>query len=99
MDEVIIDKFIQEYRLENHINPFRKDEEFIDYIKDGIDEINEVCGAVIDYEKDRVARRLLKNYVLYADYKKLAEFKQLYGGDFDALQRKYFIISNKNTNI
>ncbi len=97
MDE--IENFIKEYREENHISPFREDSEFLEYVKDGIADINEVCGMKIDYEKDRKARRLLKNYVLYADYKRLAEFKQLYGGDYDALQRKYFITSNNTSDV
>ena len=40
----------------------------------GIYDINEYCGKKINYDMDLKARRLLKNYVLYADYKKLAEF-------------------------
>ena len=45
-------------------------------------------------DKDLKARRLLKNYVLYADYKRLAEFKQIYIGEYDELQRKYYVNSN-----
>ena len=52
------------------------------------------CGNKIDYDKDLKARRLLKNYVLYADYKRLAEFKQIYIGEYDELQRKYYVNSN-----
>ena len=36
------------------------------------------------------ARVLLKNYVLYANYKRLAEFKELYMSDYVALQIKYY---------
>lgn len=94
MNENEIQAFLNEYREENHTSPFREDSEFLEYVKDGIADINEVCGMEIDYKKDRKARRLLKNYVLYADYKKLAEFKQLYRGDYDELQRKYYIATN-----
>ena len=94
MDEEKIKVFLKEYKRENHISPFRDDSEFLEYIKDGIEDINGVCGCKIDYGKDRKARRLLKNYVLYADYKRLAEFKQLYIGDYDALQREYYVNSN-----
>lgn len=94
MDNAKIKVFMDEIRNEQHISPFREDAEFTNYIKDGIFDINQYCGATIDYDKDLSARRLLKNYVLYADYKRLAEFKQLYIGDYDALQRKYYINSN-----
>ena len=43
-----------------------------------------------DYEKDLKARSLLKNYVLYADYKKLAEFRELYGAEYALLQADYY---------
>lgn len=94
MDDAKMRVFMNEIRNEQHISPFRADDEFTDYIKDGIFDINKYCGVTIDYEKDLRARRLLKNYVLYADYKRLAEFKQLYIGDYDALQRDYYINSN-----
>ena len=92
-DDTKIKNFLNSYREENHVSPFREDSEFLEYIKDGMVDINHYCGTEIDYEADREARRLLKNYVLYADYKKLAEFKQLYVGDYDKLQRKYYINS------
>ena len=94
MENRKIINFIEEYRKENHISPFRSDDEFWEYVIDGVEDINGVCGTKIDYEKDRKARRLLKNYVLYADYKKLAEFKQLYVGEYDALQRAYYVKNN-----
>lgn len=98
MDDEKINKFIQEYRLENHISPFRDDKEFVEYVRDGEEDINKYCGSEIDYETDRKARRLLKNYVLYADYKKLAEFKETYIGDYVELQREYFL-KNNNTDV
>ncbi len=98
MNEEQIKEFLENYREENHISPFRENSEFIEYIKDGIEDINDYCGAKIDYIKDLKARRLLKYYVLYADYKKLAEFKQIYEGWYDELQRNYFI-KNNNSNI
>ena len=94
MNDIEIDLFLNEIRDEQHISPFREDSEFINYIKDGIYDINDYCGEKINYSKDLKARRLLKNYVLYADYKRLAEFKQIYIGDYDELQRKYYINSN-----
>ena len=97
-DEKILKKFLEEYKEENHISPFREDSEFVEYIKDGAEDIDKVCGTKIDYEKDRKARRLLKNYVLYADYKKLAEFKELYIGWYDELQR-YYYVKNNNSDV
>lgn len=94
MDDAKIGVFLNEIREEQHISPFREDSEFEGYIKDGIYDINIYCGKKIDYDKDLQARRLLKNYVLYADYKRLAEFKQIYIGEYDALQRKYYVNSN-----
>ena len=94
MKDEDIKVFLDEVRNEQHLSPFREDDEFISYIKDGIYNINHVCGKKIDYNIDLDARRLLKNYVLYADYKRLAEFKEKYVGDYDALQRKYYIDSS-----
>ena len=98
MDDAKRKKFLESYRNENHVSPFREDAEFLEYIEDGIEDIDNYCGTKIDYEKDKEARRLLKNYVLYADYKKLAEFKQLYIEKYDELQRKYFV-KNKSSDI
>lgn len=94
MEDSEIEVFLNEIREEQHISPFREDSEFEGYIKEGIYDINDYCGTKIKYEKDLKARRLLKNYVLYADYKKLAEFKSQYIGDYDELQRKYYVNSN-----
>lgn len=90
MDNSIIKVILDEIRNEQHISPFREDEEFTPYIKEGMYDINRFCGAEIDYEKDLKARRLLKDFVLYADYKRLAEFKEKYIGEYDALQREYY---------
>ncbi len=91
--EDTIKKIIEEYRLENQINPYREDLEFENYVKDGIYDINDFCGTEIDYEKDLDARSLLKNYVLYRDSKRLAEFKSLYMEEYHELQRNYYINS------
>lgn len=90
MDDTQIQKLLQEIKQEQHPSPFKEDEEFIGYIKDGEYDINNICGTEIDYEADLQARSLLKNYVLYADYKRLAEFKQLYGAEYAYLQAKYY---------
>ncbi len=94
MNQSEITKLTNEMREEYHISPFREDNEFINFIKDGEYDINEKVGCKIDYSKDLQARRLLKLYVLYADYKMTSEFKIKYMVEYDELQRKYFIASN-----
>lgn len=94
MTDTQIQELLQEIKNEQHLSPFKEDKEFIQYIKDGEYDINNNCGTVIDYEKDLQAKSLLKNYVLYADYKRLAEFKQLYGGEYAYLQAKYYKPAN-----
>ncbi len=81
-------KLLQEIKNEQH--PLEDDNTIIGYIKDGEGDINEFSGAKINYEIDTIAKSLLKNYVLYARYKKLAEFKQLYAGEYAFLQAKYY---------
>jgi hypothetical protein len=90
MNDTQIYDLLQEIKNEQHPSPFKDDEEYIGYIKDGEYDINYCCGTIIDYQKDREARSLLKSYVLYADYKRLAEFKQLYGAEYALLQAKYY---------
>lgn len=90
MNDTQIYDLLQEIKNEQHPSPFKDDEEYIGYIKDGEYDINYNCGTIIDYQKDREARSLLKSYVLYADYKRLAEFKQLYGAEYALLQAKYY---------
>lgn len=88
MTDAQIQKLLQEIKNEQH--PLEDDETLIGYIKDGEYDINEDSGEKIDYEIDLKAKSLLKNYVLYARYKRLAEFKQLYVGDYAYLQAKYY---------
>lgn len=83
-----LQSILQEIKNEQH--PMEEDETLIGYINDGIYDIDETSGEHIDYEVDRVAKSLLKNYVFYARYKRLAEFKQLYGGEYAYLQAKYY---------
>lgn len=90
MSEEQISDLLDEIKREQHPSPFKEDEEIIGYIKDGEYSINYDSGARIDYEKDLDARSLLKNYVLYADHKRLAEFKELYGADYENLKAKYY---------
>lgn len=88
MDDTQLLKLLQEIRNEQH--PLEDDETIMGYIKDGEYDINGDSGEIIDYEIDLKAKSLLKNYVLYARYKRLAEFKQLYAGEYANLQAKYY---------
>ena len=77
MEDVQIKKLVQEIREEQQISPFFADETIEQYIKEAEYDINDHCGTKIDYEKDLKARSLLKNYVLYANHKKLAEWRRI----------------------
>ena len=87
-------ELLQEIKNEQHISPFEEDSAIIGYIKEAMYDINK-CGPGIDYDTDLDARSLLKNRVLYAREKRLAEFKQLYAGEYAKLQAEYY----KPTNI
>ena len=90
MNTTQIEKILKEIKSEQHLSPFKEDEEIISYIKEGEFDINHVVGKEINYDEDLKARSLLKNYVLYADNKRLAEFKELYGGEYAFLQARYY---------
>ena len=90
MNDTQIQNLITEIRGEQHISPFEEDKVLEGYIKEAKYDINKSSGAEIDYEKDLKARSLLKNYVLYSRFKRLAEFKQLYVGEYANLQADYY---------
>lgn len=87
-----INELLKEIQNEQH--SFEDEETLKGYIKDAEYDINESSGVEIDYTKDLKARKLLKNFVLYDRYKRLAEFKQLYGGEYADLQAKYYNHTN-----
>lgn len=89
LDDEIIKSILNEIKSEQAISPKIPDDNFINYIKEGMYDLNDSVGCIIDYKTDLSARSLLKNYVLYANYKRLAEFKELYIKDYVALQFKY----------
>ena len=91
MSEEKIKEILQEIKDEQQIPSFFNDQSLINYIKEAEYSINQNSGNSIDYDKDLEARSLLKNYVLYANHKRLAEFKQLYCGEYAKLQ-KYLVI-------
>ena len=90
MNTTQIEKILKEIKSEQHLSPFKEDEEIISYIKEGEFDINYIVGKELNYDEDLQARSLLKNYVLYADNKRLAEFKELYGGEYAFLQARYY---------
>ena len=90
MSEEKIKEILQEIKDEQQIPSFFNDQSLINYIKEAEYSINQDSGNSIDYDKDLEARSLLKNYVLYANHKRLAEFKQLYCGEYAKLQAKYY---------
>ena len=92
-DQII--KLVSEIRIEQQVSPNLPDSNFISYVKSGEFDIDEIVGCKIDFEKDLKARELLKNYVLYANHKRLAEFKELYLPEYVSLQIKY----NRDSNL
>lgn len=90
MNDTQIQELIEQIRKEQHISPFEDDDVIKGYIKEAEYDINHHCGAEIDYEEDLKARSLLKDYVFYAREKRLAEFRQLYAGEYAILQAEYY---------
>ena len=89
----VISELIEDIRLEQQISPFIDDKMIRNFIQEGIYDIENVVGSTIDFTKDLKARTLLKNYVLYANHKRLAEFKNIYKAEYIELQRDYYINS------
>lgn len=90
MEKEKLKNLISEIRIEQQISPLIPDEPFESYIKEGIQDIDNIAGTKIQYQIDLEARSLLKNYVMYANHKRLFEFKEVYAGEYTKLQIKYF---------
>ncbi|MBQ9659413.1 MAG: hypothetical protein IJV31_11760 [Clostridia bacterium] len=88
MTKIQIKNIIEQIQNEQH--PIEDEETLAGYIEDAEYNINSYAGEKINYEIDLNAKSLLKNYVFYARYKRLAEFKQLYAGEYADLQAKYY---------
>jgi len=86
--KTIEETIVEEIKNEQH--PQEDDTTLMNYVKEAEYSINGNCGIEIDYEEDLEAKVLVKNYVLYRRYNRLAEFKQLYGGEYANLQAKYY---------
>lgn len=94
-DEILISVLVDEIILEQHISPNIPKKEINNYVKNAIFSINSSVGEMINYNEDLDARRLLKNYCLYARYNKLAEFNQIYESEYVKLQFRY----NRDSNV
>lgn len=88
-DDKCVENIVKEVRKEQSISPKLPNDNFINYVKEGMYNINDSVGCMINYDEDLEARALLKNYVLYANHKRTAEFKELYMTDYVKLQVKY----------
>ena len=88
-DNKCVENIVKEVRKEQSISPKLPNDNFINYVKEGMYNINDSVGCMINYDEDLEARALLKNYVLYANHKRTAEFKELYMTDYVKLQVKY----------
>lgn len=80
---------IKEIRQEQRLSPLFPDESIANFIREGMQDINNVVGIEVDYDTDLEARSLLKYYVLYANHMRLAEFREVYAGEYVKLQIKY----------
>ena len=88
LNEQTITNLIVEIKAEQHAA--EKDETLKTYIKDAIHNICRDIGFEIDFDEDFKARKLLKNYVFYDRYKRLAEFKIAYAGEYEELREFYY---------
>ena len=86
----VLKGILQEVRDEQRIHPLFRDESLLNYIESGMQDINSVVGTHVDYEVDLQARMLLKNYVMYANNSRLAEFKEVYASEYTLLQINYY---------
>ena len=94
-DENLIAELVKEIRKEQTISPKINDDNFRNFIVEAMYNINYETGEYINFINDLDAKSLLKNYVLYARYNRLAEFKELYRREYASLQFKY----NNDSNI
>jgi len=89
MQNLNLEKLKKEIRQEQRLSPLFPDESIANFIREGMQDINNVIGIEVDYDTDLEARSLLKYYVLYANHMRLAEFREVYAGEYVKLQIKY----------
>lgn len=85
---------INEIRKEQQISPLLPDTIFEQYVDEGKADINYAAGADIDYDEDLQARALLKTYVMYANHKRLQEFREVHVSEYAKLQIKYYNVAD-----
>lgn len=87
-------KFINLFRDEFRLNSSISNTLLISKLDSSINIINENVGKNINYETDSEARELLKYRMFYDLNLRIAEFNELYGGEYAALQSKYYEDAN-----
>lgn len=90
MDDATLVAIATEIREEMQLAPSVPEPVLKRYAKEGEAFINSsVEGLQIDFNSDLVARILLKNYIRYAYYGMLSDFKEKYVGDIYDTQSQY----------
>lgn len=85
MDEILINKIIEEVREEYRIPPYYSDNSLKNHINAGVQLLLQIVD-IVDFNDDLVARSFLKIYVLYAYNQKADEFRVNYNADLVAWQ-------------
>lgn len=88
MTDNIISTLIKIIREEQKIPSFESDDNIKTLIKEVCYELDQL--GKIDYEKELDVIRYIKDYVLYARYNQLPEFRILNAGLYAKIQREHF---------
>lgn len=72
----MFEQLISEFKEDFQIPPFYSDKTLLNYAREGYQYLN--SKKEFNLETDLTGRSLLKNYMLYAYYKKLDEFETNY---------------------
>lgn len=90
MTENQLTVIVTEIKGEMQLSPSVPNTNLAQFAKEGEAFLNSrVEFLVIDFDVDLNARSLLKNYIRYAYYGSLNEFKNLYQGDIYDMQIRY----------
>lgn len=60
-----------------------------DFIRDGIYKLDDIAGIEVDYDTDRAARSLLKDYCRYANSHAIEYFEENFKSSLSALHFNY----------
>lgn len=94
MNETSRIAFLKLFRAEFRISNAVSDSVLREKLNSSICIINENVGYEINYDEDLEAKELLKYRIFYDINFRLAEFDELYGGNYAALQSKYYTVSD-----